>query len=187
MAPSLAVSVLCVLGLLLVAAFTRHKQEIPLHWVQSHFPLLAKERRASNAKTPPRSVSPERKVPNNTPPSADYKDILPPSQRETLPKIAKRYLGSQRCRLSGVHVSENEIKDNILPFTANYIDYGRSTYTPMGFSIDEIQALGDFPDYAELAGVPLPEPYQEFNIETALPRSYRPFRWAYHQTMCKTL
>ena len=48
----------------------------------------------------------------------------------------------------------------------------------------EVRALGDFPDYAKLSGVPLPQPYPECNIERAIPRPYRPFRWAYHQTMC---
>ena len=51
--------------------------------------------------------------------------------------------------------------------------------------MDEIKALGDFPDYEALSGVPLPEPYKEFDIKTALPRPYRPFRWQYHQTMCE--
>lgn len=57
--------------------------------------------------------------------------------------------------------------------------------TVCGFSVDEIKALEDFPDYAELSGVSLPTPYPEFDIEKALPRPYRPFRWAYHQTICK--
>lgn len=47
----------------------------------------------------------------------------------------------------------------------------------------EIEAYGDFPDYATLSGVRLPDPYLEFNIEKALPRPYRPVRWSYHQTM----
>ncbi|KAA8903333.1 hypothetical protein FN846DRAFT_780086 [Sphaerosporella brunnea] len=47
----------------------------------------------------------------------------------------------------------------------------------------EIAAFGRFPDYAKLSGVPLPKPYPEFDIHKALPRPYRPFRWAYHQTM----
>ncbi|KAF3940015.1 hypothetical protein ABW19_dt0204581 [Dactylella cylindrospora] len=54
-------------------------------------------------------------------------------------------------------------------------------YTPA-----EIASFGDFPDYASLTGVPLPDPYPEFNIATAKPRPYRPFRWAYHQTMSLT-
>ena len=53
-----------------------------------------------------------------------------------------------------------------------------------GFTMEEIRALGDFPDYATLSGVPLPEAYPEFDIRTAKPRPFRPVRWAYHQTMC---
>jgi len=33
----------------------------------------------------------------------------------------------------------------------------------------------------------LPEPYGGFDPAKALPRPYRPFRWAYHQTMCTFL
>jgi hypothetical protein len=45
--------------------------------------------------------------------------------------------------------------------------------------------MGDFPAYDILSGVPLPKPYTHFEPAKALPRPYRPFRWAYHQTMCK--
>jgi hypothetical protein len=51
----------------------------------------------------------------------------------------------------------------------------------------EIAEYGDFPDYASLSGVPLPSEYKGFDITKALPRPYRPFRWVYHQTMCKPL
>jgi hypothetical protein len=50
----------------------------------------------------------------------------------------------------------------------------------------EIQELQDFPDYAALSGIALPDPYLEFDIKKAMPRPYRPFRWAYHQTMCRS-
>jgi hypothetical protein len=68
--------------------------------------------------------------------------------------------------------------------TADYMTCEDERYTPTGFSVTEIKALGDFPDYAKLSGVPLPQEYPEFNIDTALARPYRPFRWGYHQTMC---
>lgn len=79
---------------------------------------------------------------------------------------------------------ETMTSEMMMPYEASYLDVDGSKHTPTGFSIDEIKALGDFPDYAELSGVPLPEPYFEFDIDKALPRPYRPFRWAYHQTMC---
>lgn len=56
--------------------------------------------------------------------------------------------------------------------------------TATGFSLDDINRLGDFPDYAALSGVPLPKEYRGFDISKAKPRPFRPFRWAYHQTMC---
>lgn len=55
--------------------------------------------------------------------------------------------------------------------------------TPTGFTMAEIEAVGRFPDYAALSGVPAPAPYLDFNIKQALPRPYRPLRWPYHQTM----
>jgi hypothetical protein len=74
----------------------------------------------------------------------------------------------------------------MLPITRAYdLENGSPKYTPTGFSTTEIQAMGDFPAYDILSGVPLPEPYENFDPAKALPRPYRPFRWAYHQTMCK--
>lgn len=125
--------------------------------------------RASTAKTPPRSLSPAKNFLSNQVPPQSYRDILPPPRRAAadLPDI-----------------SEEEIRGNILPMTTDYRTSDGSKYTPMGFSIDEVKKLGDFPDYARLSGVPLPQPYHGFNLEKALPRPYRPFRWMYHQTMC---
>ena len=144
----------------------------------------ARGRRASTSKTPPRSLTPEKKVPGNVPPPVEYKDIYPPSRREALPNAAQSLPLERKKKLAGRDVDPNELGKSIIPFTADYHDCGPSTFTPTGVSIEEVKALGDFPDYAELSGVPLPEPYKEFNIENARPRLYRPFRWAYHQTMC---
>lgn len=41
------------------------------------------------------------------------------------------------------------------------------------------------PDYAKLTGFPAPKPIHHFDIDSAKPRPYRPFRWEYHQTMCE--
>jgi hypothetical protein len=61
-------------------------------------------------------------------------------------------------------------------------------YTPTGFSTQEIRALGRFPDYSILSGVRHPKPCDvDFDISKAMFRPYRPFRWSYHQTMCKLL
>ena len=83
---------------------------------------------------------------------------------------------------------EKSMTSNIMmPYEADYMNVDGSKHTPTGFSSDEIKALGDFPNYAELSGVPLPEASSDFDIDKALPRPYRPFRWAYHQTMCMTI
>lgn len=40
-------------------------------------------------------------------------------------------------------------------------------------------------DYSKLTGFPAPKPIYHFDVDSAKPRPYRPFRWAYHQTMCE--
>lgn len=42
----------------------------------------------------------------------------------------------------------------------------------------------EFPDHFARSGVPLPNPVpDDFDIDKAKPRPYRPFRWDYHQNM----
>lgn len=163
---------------------TKRQRESIVQLIFLWMPTTPRERRTSSSKTPPRSVSPEKKIPNNGPPPVDYKDIFPPSPRETLVNIAETLPLAQKTRLIRGRVDPIELGQGLIQFTADYRECGPSTYTPMEFSVDEIKALGDFPDYATLTGVPLPQACTEFKIETALPRPYRPFRWAYHQTMC---
>lgn len=62
-----------------------------------------------------------------------------------------------------------------------------SRLTPTGFSAEDIQVLGPFPEYDVLSGVPYPKPCPAFEIHKAVFRPFRPFRWTYHQTMCKWL
>jgi hypothetical protein len=51
-------------------------------------------------------------------------------------------------------------------------------YTPTGFTEQQINALGRFPDYALLSGVPHPEPcHQTWELSKATFRPFRPFRW----------
>ena len=57
-------------------------------------------------------------------------------------------------------------------------------FTATGFTRKEIEAIGRFPDYSGLSGVPHPKPALNFDISKAVFRPFRPFRWAYHQTMC---
>lgn len=142
--------------------------------------LRISRRRDSGAKTPPRSLSPGKKqLPTQ---EVDYSDVFPPSRRSTL---AETDLPSKLGTTSEELVtSQPTWTKNMLPLECSYMDAKDSMFTPCEFSIKEIKALGDFPDYAALSGVPLPQPYTEFDIKKALPRPYRPFRWAYHQTMC---
>ncbi len=133
-----------------------------------------RNRRASTSHTPPRSISPEKKMPSQQKTPASPVDVLPPQRRHALATIGLPYK----------EITEDEVRQRILPMIEDYRDCQEERYTPTGFSVADVIALGDFPDYATLSGVPLPEAYDGFDIERALPRPYRPFRWSYHQTMC---
>ena len=109
-------------------------------------------------------------------------DSFPPLRRDELVEISDKGVESKRNELV---VDEEYIRKALLPMTVNYENAPGDLYTPTGFSVHEIKALGAFPDYAKLSGVPFPHAYVEFDIDKALPRPYRPFRWNYHQTMCK--
>lgn len=130
-------------------------------------------RRPSTAKASPQSISSEMK-PNRSPESPNYANVLPPQRREALIKILGEVQDGK----------EEEVLRHILPMDTNYETCQEQKYTPTGFSVQEVRELGDFPDYAELSGVSLPQPYHEFDIDKSLARLYRPFRWVYHQTMC---
>lgn len=93
-------------------------------------------------------------------------------------------MASKIPKTASEKASEEDILKNILPVAQNYETAEGNLFTPMGFSVNEIKEMGDFPDYAALSGVPLPNAYEAFDISKALPRPYRPFRWNYHQTMC---
>jgi hypothetical protein len=144
----------------------------------SLFPrVLLRGRKHSTARTPPRSISPDNKTGTSPALPPNYDSALPPQRRHALADFS--------CEAAPWRdVSEEEVRQNLLSMSANYKTSPSDKYTPMGFSVGEIKGLGDFPDYATLSGVPLPSPYLEFEISKALPRPYRPFRWAYHQTMC---
>lgn len=100
---------------------------------------------------------------------------FPPSCRHMLPDTTTDFVTDLREQ----HTKLLPDKQRIDPFEH------RNHFTPTGVTLREIHHLGDFPDYASLSGVPLPEAYPEFDIAKAAARPYRPFRWAYHQTMCK--
>jgi len=148
--------------------------------------LRLRGRRTSSAHTPPRSLSPERKVPKNSPPkSSEYVTVFPPIQRDLLAEVAAQLPADQRKALGDLSFDEKKWMKSVMSFDEDYRKSDPSKYTYTGFSVKEVKALGDFPDYATLSGVPLPQPYPEHDINKALPRPYRPFRWVYHQTMCE--
>ncbi|KAL8792480.1 MAG: hypothetical protein Q9195_004936 [Heterodermia aff. obscurata] len=179
----LTIAISLLVGCIYLVLIPKHWRDAFINQISAKLHFLPRGRRTSSSKTPPRSISPEKNAPNNEPPPVEYKNIFPPSQRETLGKVAGRYPSPIKEKLLGGEIDDVEFRKNVIPFTTNYDDCGPSTYTPMGLSIEEVKALGDFPDYAELSGVPRPNPYKEFRIDTAIARPYRPFRWAYHQTM----
>jgi hypothetical protein len=106
---------------------------------------------------------------------ADYSQILPPSQREFLAQVSPQAAAASPKHASG----------ELLRFEEDYRQADPAKRVFSGFTIGEIKALGDFPDYATLSDVPLPSPLVDFDVTKAVPRPYRPFRWSYHQTMCK--
>lgn len=148
--------------------------------------LHFRQRRASGASTPPRSISPTKDVKQSLPSKPDYRTAFPPSRRSVLPDLAATASASNKKILIGPEPSTDFLMTDPLPTTRSFaLENPTPKYTPTGFSTAEIKAMGDFPDYSILSGVPLPKPYEQFDPAKALPRPYRPFRWAYHQTMCK--
>lgn len=135
--------------------------------------------------TPTKSLTPEKQgLPNsNAPPTPPtYGDVFPPHRREALADLPSN-------AMDGTVKQASERPPDYTKLTPDKhvcnSDDMRNHTTATGFTVDEIKRLGDFPDYATLSGVPLPEPYRDFDHKTAKPRPYRPLRWAYHQTMCK--
>lgn len=148
-------------------------------------------RSLSHSKTPPRCLTPstpEQMVKEKAALSPDYSAVFPPSRREALLEVydstPKDHPIRQLPRKVIAQRAGPETGEAV-PLNTHSPDLNGREFTPTGLSIEEIRLLGEFPDYATLSGIPLPAPFENFAIEKALPRPYRPFRWAYHQTMCK--
>ncbi|KAM4054530.1 HRQ family protein [Hirsutella rhossiliensis] len=118
------------------------------------------------------------------------------SNQTSVAGLSKRFPPSQRALLAEVATAASSAVDGLdadfdlstcpkltLEIESDYRCADPATFLFSGFTVGEVRALGDFPDYAKLSGVPLPGPARDFNIDNALPRPYRPFRWPYHQTM----
>lgn len=173
------VSGIFLLSSIVYLAINKRQQELVKKRLSIH------RRRTSGSITPPQSISQDKKdlVKASEFP---YKDTFPPNQRSTLAQIPGAAALAEES-LDDLASEPAGWKSRCLPLTSSAFEATRPTYTATGFSTDDIKALGDFPDYATLSGVPLPEAYPQFDIRKAMPRPYRPLRWAYHQTMCKTL
>ncbi|PQE12735.1 hrq family protein [Rutstroemia sp. NJR-2017a BBW] len=148
-------------------------------------------RRASTSATPPRSLSPSKagseKLKAPAIKTASYLDTLPPSRRCTLPEVAKGLPPRFGAILTASNPSDDVISKNKLPMVHAYnLGFETPKYTPTGFSTLELKAMGDFPAYDILTGVPLPRAYDGFDPVKARSRPYRPLRWQYHQTMSIT-
>ncbi|KAL8828444.1 MAG: hypothetical protein Q9191_002583 [Dirinaria sp. TL-2023a] len=153
MAFSAIVVALCVAFICIyLAVALQHRRAVSVKQLSSWKSVLPRARRLSTSKTPSRSLSPQKKVPANVPPPVEYRNIFPPSQRDTLHLVAGNYLEPAKTKLLASGLSELELKKNIIPLTADFRECGPSVCTPTGFSIEEIKALGDFPNYADLSG-----------------------------------
>ena len=172
----------CCLSAITYLMLSKPQKETILHR------LMLRGRRASSATTPPRSLSPEKKQPSNaTPGKSEYVESFPPSRREALAEIMEKLSNAQQEKFGKtLNFNEKTFAQSMMGFEDDFRTCDDKRYTPTGFSVEEVKALGDFPDYATLAGVDLPEPYKDFDINKAQARPYRPFRWAYHQTMSLT-
>ncbi|RMZ75362.1 hypothetical protein DV738_g5524, partial [Chaetothyriales sp. CBS 135597] len=151
-------------GILLYHGIYRGKIDVLYRWLR-----LRPSYPASIAAPPSRYVAPQKKPETVSPPGKEYASIFPPSRRQTLNGYES--------------LSDKELSGNLIGFEEDFRHCEPSKYVASGFSVAEIKQLGDFPDYSKLSGIPPPEAYRQFDIDKALPRPYRPFRWSYHQTM----
>lgn len=109
------------------------------------------------------------------PPPPQYAALLPPDRRHILDEHS---LASLQGQVRQVAQNSPEIKQTgFVQGICKPEVIVEQHVTPTGFTLDEIKQFGDFPDYATLSGVPLPDASPEFVIERALARPYRPFRW----------
>lgn len=104
---------------------------------------------------------------------------FPPSRRHTLASLKQK---DSVCSYN--NIPPEVLRKRAVP-SARTADWDQDDlYTPTGFSTQDIRALGRFPDYSVLSGVRYPKPYgPQFDINKAVFRPFRPFRWSYHQTM----
>jgi hypothetical protein len=146
-----------------------------------------RRRRATGSLTRPRCLSPEKQgLPLNKASSTpDFSDAFPPSRREALASLPSDAMHGPVKTARELSVLPPGYQKRVPSEEVWDFDKLTNGVTATGFTLNEIQRLGDFPDYSALSGVPLPEEYVGFDITKAKARPFRPLRWAYHQTMCE--
>ncbi|KAK9790499.1 hypothetical protein AB5N19_03842 [Seiridium cardinale] len=106
-------------------------------------------------------------------------NVFPPSRRAALAKL----LPSTKLGTKDISIPVKELRDNQVPTTKVQPLDQKDLFTSTSLLTQEVKALGRFPDYSVLSGVPHPTPAPSFDITKAAFRPFRPFRWTYHQTM----
>ena len=124
--------------------------------------LRFRQRKNSGSKTPPQTLSPEKKKSFQNVSTPDYSTTFPPSRRSAL---AENRL--KASLLEAVAAPRTDRIGRMLPMEISYLEATDDMLTPCKISVKEVKALGNFPDYASLSGVPLPQPYHDFDIRKA--------------------
>jgi hypothetical protein len=70
-------------------------------------------------------------------------------------------------------------------FTRNNIFNAKWAVSGLYQWLGQVLCRKGLPNYTKLTGFPGPKPVHDFDIDSAKPRPYRPFRWEYHQNMCE--
>lgn len=113
-----------------------------------------------------------------------YLENFPPSRLHTLDLLPSNSSSFSDRKSAAQTLTPSALQQNALSTTKTPTEHDEHLYTATGFRLGDIEAVGRFPDYNALSGVPHPKPWPQFDIATASFRPYRPFRWGYHQTMC---
>lgn len=106
-------------------------------------------------------------------------NIFPPSRRASLLQL----LPDSELGTREIVIPLKDLRSHQIPTTRIQPLDENDHFTSTSLLTQEIKALGRFPDYSVLSGVPHPTPAPSFDITKATFRPFRPFRWTYHQTM----
>lgn len=169
-ADNMADLIVCIVIFATLTALYGHRKIRSGLWNRGGFFEAFQEWQQGKVPSTTRQNPPQKTRSENT-----YANILPPSRQFALP---------DHIKWLSLHESGASILKNQVDMDMHHASCKSTQYTPTGISLGQIEQLGHFADYASLSGVPLPSPCPEFDIDRALPRPYRPFRWNYHQTMC---